>query len=73
MAFSLINTLLLKQKIKFSIFKMAILYELNQKYSYYMKSNTKKNIEKEIYFNKIELLKNNRQEELFKSYYHNLI
>ena len=73
MAFSLINTLLLKQKIKFSIFKMAILYELNQKYSYYMKSNIKKNIEKEIYFNKIELLKNNRQEELFKSYYHNLI
>ena len=52
---------------------MAILYELNQKYSYYMKSNIKKNIEKEIYFNKIELLKYNRQEELFKSYYHNLI
>ena len=73
MSFSLITSLILKKRNHFSFFEMANLYELSQKYIYYIKFNSEKNILAELYQNKMELLKNNMQEELFQSYYHNLI
>ena len=73
MSFSLISSLIIKNRNKFSIFEIANLYELNQKYVYFIESNSKKNIEDEINHNKIELLKLHMKEELVQSYYYNLI
>ena len=73
MAFSLINTFILKQKSKFSKIQMVILYELCQKYIYYLSGKIMHEIEKEIKDNKIELLSNQKRENELKSFYNNLI
>ena len=73
MAFSIISTLILKQRDKLSKFQMVVLYELNQKYVYYISAKIKKDIENEIMQNKNELLTDKKREDIFKNYYHNLI
>ena len=73
MAFSIVNTLILKNRSQFSIFEMVILYELNQKYIYFIKARADKNIEEEIIADKKELLKYNDREKVFKSFYSSLI
>ena len=73
MSFSIISTLILKQRNKLSIIQMSVLYELNQKYIYYISSKIKDDIEKEIIIDKIEALKNKIIEDEFKSYYYNFI
>ena len=73
MAFSIINTLVSKQRNKYSKFQMIILYELSQKYIYYMTAKIMKEIEIEgIKNNKIELLFNKNKEEEFQKIYNNL-
>jgi len=73
MAFSIINTLVSKQRNKYSKFQMIILYELSQKYIYYITAKIMKEIEIEaIQNNKIELLFNKNKEEEFQKIYNNL-
>ena len=74
MAFSIITTLFLKKKNKISKFQMVVLYELSQKYIYYISAFEKNTIEKGIKQNKTEILKNQMKEEIFKeNYYHFII
>ena len=72
MAFSLINTLFIKQKTKFNLFQMVTLYELNQKYIYYITAKEKNSLEEQIHENKVELLSYQNRREEFKDYYYNL-
>ena len=73
MAFSIINTFLLKQKNRLTKIQMIHIYELSQKYVYYMVAKMEKNIEMEIIKNKIDLLIIKNQKDAFKTYYYNLI
>ena len=72
MGFSLINTFILKQRNKFSKFEIVNLYELCQKYIYYIDCFNIINIEKEIFNNQKELLLDKQKDEEFKGYYNNL-
>ena len=72
MSFSIISTLILKQRTKFSKFQMVILYELSQKYIYFISAKIKRDIEVEMIQNKYELLSNKKQEDILRSYYYNL-
>ena len=73
MAFSIINTLVSKQRNEYSKFQIIILYELSQKYIYYMTAKIMKEIEIEaIQNNKIELLFNKNKEEEFQKIYNYL-
>ena len=72
MSFSLISTLILKQRNKLTIIQMSELYELNQKYIYYISAKIYNDIEKEIVLDKTDLLRNKMIEDEFKSYYYNL-
>jgi len=72
MAFSLINTLLIKKKARFNRFQMVFLYELNQKYIYYILAKEKKNIEEQIHENNVELLSYQNRRDEFKDFYYNL-
>ena len=72
MAFSLISTLLIKQKAKFNRFQMVILYELNQKYIYYILAKEKNSIEEQIHENNVELLLYQNRREEFKDFFYNL-
>ena len=73
MAFSLIKTFILKQNNVSSKIQMVVLYELCQKYIYYLSAKIYFEIETEIKNNKIELLLNKNREEEFKIFYNNLI
>ena len=72
MSFSLITTLILKNRNKFSNFEMVMLYELSQKYIYYIIAKVKNDFEIEIRNNKYELLKNQLRQKEFIDYYYNL-
>ena len=65
-SFSLINTLIIKQKKKISIFQMIIIYELLQKYIYYISANVKNDIENDINDNQNELTLSRQKEDYFK-------
>ena len=56
MAFSIISTLFLKQANKFSKFEMVGLYELNQKYIYFIIAKEKKDLEEDMRHNNSDLL-----------------
>ena len=72
MAFSIISTFILKKKNRLTIFQKIELYELSQKYIYYMAAKSKNNLEKEIQENKSLLLLNRNKLTIFKEYYYNL-
>ena len=72
MAFSLINTLIIKHKGKFSKFQMINLYALLQKYIYFLSAISKMEIENYIKENNNELLKNKIKIEKLRDYYSNL-
>ena len=72
MAFSTIYTLIQKQNNNFSKFQIVILYELCQKYVYYLSATIMKEIEEEIKKNNIKFLKSKQRADEFKSYFYNL-
>ena len=72
MSFSIITTLMLKNRNKFSKFEMVVLYELNQKYIYYIISKAKSDFVSEIENNKYDLIKNQLRQNDFIDYYYNL-
>ena len=72
MAFSLIHTLIISHKDKFSKFQMVNLYALLQKYIYFLSAKSKMEIEKYINENNNELLKKKLKIEKLKDYYNNL-
>ena len=72
MAFSFIISLMIKQKNKFSIFQMVGLYEISQKYIYYIYAKRKWEIELLINKNQKESLKDGQKVDKFKNYFFNL-
>ena len=72
MSFSLINTFILRHRNKLSKFEIVNLYELSQKYIYYLNCANIINIEKEILSDNKELLIKTQKDEEFKGYYINL-
>jgi len=72
MSFSIINSLILKNRNKFSRFDIVVLYELCQKYIYYISAKQKSDFDYEIENNKFNLLKNQMQQIVFINYYNNL-
>ena len=72
MSFSIISTLILKQRTKFSKFQIVILYELCQKYVYYLTARIMKEIELENKNNNIQSLKSKQRADEFRSYFYNL-
>ena len=72
MAFSIISTLFLKQTNKFSIFEIVVLYELNQKYIYFIIAKEKNDLEEEMKQNKSNLLKYRKRTDEFKDYFYNI-
>ena len=70
MAFSIINTFILKHKNKLSDFEMITLYEISQKYIYYISANITKQREKEIIENNSIFL-NQQNEQYFKIHFNN--
>ena len=72
MSFSIIATLILKNRNKFSKFEMVMLYELSQKYIYYIIAKVKNDFDVEIENNKFELLKSQLRRNEFIDYYYNL-
>ena len=70
MAFSIINTFILKHKNKISDFEMITLYEISQKYIYFISANISKQREKEIIQNNNVLL-NQQNEQYFKIHFNN--
>ena len=73
MAFSIINTFFQNQKKNLSKNQSIILYELSQKYIYYISAEVKKNIDIEIFSNKKELLIKNERMKNYRNYFNNLI
>ena len=71
MSFSVITTLMLKNKNKFSKFEMVVLYELSQKYIYYIMAKVYNDLDAEIHKNKFEALKNQLRQNEFLDYYYN--
>ena len=72
MGFSIINTYLLRQRNKFSKFEIVNLYELSQKYIYYINCANIINIESDIQNDKKELLIRKQKNEEFEKYFNNL-
>ena len=72
MSFSVIITLMLKNANKFSKFEMVVLYELCQKYIYYIMAKVNNDLEVEIHYNKFEALKNQFRQNEFIDYYYNV-
>ena len=66
-AFSFINTLILNQKSKLSSFQMISLYELSQKYIYYIQAKEKLEKDYEISSNNNNLLVKNQRFEHYKN------
>ena len=58
-AFSIINTLVQKQRDQLSKFEKITLYELSQKYLYYIAADIKRKIDKQMYNNEKYSLKKN--------------
>ena len=71
-SFSIITTLILKNRNNFSNFEMVMLYELSQKYIYYIIAKVKNDFNMEIENNKFDLLKNQLRQNVFIDYYYNL-
>ena len=72
MSFSIITTLMLKNKNQFSKFEMVVIYELCQKYIYFIIAKVKYDYDIEIEYNKYDLLKNQIRQNEFIDYYYNL-
>ena len=72
MAFSLISTFIIKQNNKFNKFQLIVLYELSQKYIYYISAIILNNLEEGVKKNNIELLLNQEKIDKFREYYINL-
>ena len=72
MSFSIITTLMLKKRNQFSKFEMVVLYELSQKYIYYIIAKVKSNFDAEVENNKFDLLKNQLRQNEFVDYYYDL-
>ena len=72
MAFSIISTFILKKSNKLNLFQRLDLYELSQKYIYFMSAKSKNNLEKEVKDNKSILLLYKNKVNIFKEYYFNL-
>ena len=72
MAFSFIISLMIKQRNKFSVFQMVFLYEISQKYIYYIYAKRKWETELLINKNEKETLKDGQKYDKFKSYFFNL-
>ena len=72
MAFSLIKTLIQKKKKSFSKFQIINLYELEQKYIYYLSAYERIEIEEYLKNNNKELLLNKLVSDNIKFYYSNL-
>ena len=71
-SFSLVSSLIINQKSKIRSYHMSILYDLNQKYIYYIYAMEKKEIEEEIKSSNKELLMNEEKRIYFKNYFFNL-
>ena len=71
-SFSLISSLIINQKNKIESYYMSIIYDLNQKYVYYIYAMEKKEIEEEIKISNKELLMNEEKKIYFKNYFYNL-
>ena len=72
MAFSFIISLMIKQRNKFSVFQMVFLYEISQKYIYYIYAKRKWETELLINKNEKESLKEEQKFDKFKNYFLNL-
>ena len=72
MSFSLITTFMMKQKNKFNKLQLITLYELCQKYIYYITANTKYYLDEVSMNNKVELLLNKERSEILRESYINL-
>ena len=68
-AFSLISSLMLKRKEKLNIEQLIVLYELSQKYIYFISAQHKNNLDKEMRNDKKNLLIIQQKEEYFKKYF----
>ena len=71
-SFSVIISLMLKNSNKFSKFEMVVLYELCQKYIYYIMAKVHNDLEVEIHNNRFEALKNQFRQNDFIDYYYNV-
>ena len=69
MAFSLVSTLLLKKKEKLNLEELITLYELSQKYIYFISAQEKYSLYKDLRSNKINSLIIQQKEEYFKLYF----
>ena len=72
LAFSIISTYLLKNKNKFSKFENIILYELSQKYIYYINEKIKIEVDKYIKNNILEIVAIKKSEKELRDYFINL-
>ena len=72
MAFSFINSLIINHKNKLSIFQIVELYELNQKYIYFIQAKEKCNKDYEIVENKNDFLVKTKRAEYFNNYFNSL-
>jgi len=72
MSFSIITTLILKKRNNFSKFEMVVLYELSQKYIYYIVAKVKYDFDVEIENNNFDLLKDQLRQNEFIEFYYNL-
>ena len=71
-AFSFINSLIINHKSKFSKFQMVELYELNQKYIYFILAKEKCNKDVEIIENKNDVLIKDQRAEYFLHYFNSI-
>ena len=72
MSFSVITTLMLKNANRFSKFEMVVLYELSQKYIYYIMAKVDNDLKVEIHNNRFDALKNQFRLNEFIDYYYNV-
>ena len=70
-AFALIRTLIIKNKNKFSKVQMINLYELLQKYIYYITANSKNELESENIDTQNKFMLQKQKEDLFKVHFNN--
>ena len=72
MAFSFINSLIIKQRKKLKTMENVVLYELLQKYIYFIKAKIHKDLINEIQENKNDLLSYEQRSNYYKTFYINL-
>ena len=74
MAFSIITTLIMKKKEKLKVEQLIVLYELSQKYIYFILAERKNKLEKEINKNNkvMDLIIIQQKNEYFKKYFNTL-